>query len=191
MDVVFKSGTTVWLGDEMACATLMTSCAPTRQRMPKRSRLSSHATAVQGGADELLAAALWCIKCEQWLPQAKFCQKTVGRGFYTCTACKNKHASERRRTDPAARLLSRLRIRARRAGVPLKVGVHEVRQLLAAEGDPRYIAEDLVALKPRRAGEPFSADNLQLVRLGRIICQLSPEEEDQELRGEAPAARTA
>lgn len=156
----------------------------TRQRVPKRLRPTTPVTVAQGGGQEL-AAGLWCTKCEQWLPQASFCLKTVERGFHTCNACKNRLGSVRRRADPATRLMSRLRIRARRAGVPLEVGVHEVRQLLAAEEDPRYITEDLVALTPRRAGEPFSLNNLQLVRLGQIMRQLSPEEEDRQLRGES------
>ena len=120
--------------------------------------------------------SIWCNQCKKVLPQSDFCLKSLARGYYTCTPCKNKRASERRRADPAARLVSRLRIRARRAGVPMAVGVHEVRQLLAEE-DPEYIAEDLVAIKPRRPGDPFNLENLRLVRLGRIIHRRAPEEE--------------
>ena len=155
-------------------------------RLPKRMRLLTEHAADPGapGAEDA-----WCTKCEQRLPAACFYQQSLARNFWTCKSCKNKQDSDRRRADPAARLVSRLRIRARRAGVPLRVGVPEVRRLLASEPDQRYVAEDLVALRPLRASEPLSADNLRLVRLGHIIRL--DEEEEAQLRGGGALAACA
>jgi hypothetical protein len=60
-------------------------------------------------------------------------------------------------------------MRAKRSGAVLDMGVREIRKLLAQE-DPEYIQEDLVTLKPLRAGElRWAPSTMTLVRTGRIL----------------------
>ena len=94
-----------YLGREEAQWEPVHERAAMQQRMPRRLRCSVGSAAPEG--DGLAATpgngAVQCNKCEQLLPYASFCAKTLGRAFYTCTKCKNRGATARRRTDPATR----------------------------------------------------------------------------------------
>ena len=74
---------------------------------------------------------------------------------------------ERRRSDPASRILCRVRTRCRRAGIPVTLKVKEFRKLLGAE-DQRYVDGDKLSCCRIRDDGPLSADNVRITRVGRL-----------------------
>lgn len=109
-----------------------------------------------------------CKVCKAEKPSVDFSPAGLARSFYWCRSCANRHSTERRRSDPAARLASRIRARERRSGLPVSLTVGEIRQLLRGE-DPEYVREDMVTLTRVRDEEPMGLNNVAVVRLGRLL----------------------
>ena len=111
-----------------------------------------------------------CKDCGERKPAAEFDLKAVSRAFRTCKRCHSRRGTERRRSDPATRLISRARVREKRRGRErMSVSISHVRDLLRREEDPRYAELDLLSLERERAEEPLSALNAFLKRVGRIV----------------------
>ena len=111
-----------------------------------------------------------CKACDTIKDLSDFYPKSVERSFYTCKKCAHARTTKYRRTDPAARLAARIRMREKRIGVPMRLCVEEIRRLLATE-DQNYVREDLVSLEKLRPGEPLCAGNVATVRLGRLLSK--------------------
>ena len=109
-----------------------------------------------------------CKVCKTEKPSVDFSSAGLARSFYWCRQCANRKSTERRRSDPAARLASRIRARERRSGLPVSLTVGEIRQLLDGE-DPVYVREDMVTLARLREEEPLGVGNVAVVRLGRLL----------------------
>ena len=107
-----------------------------------------------------------CKVCAEVKDSAAF--SAAERSFYTCRTCASKRQRELRRTDPAVRLACRLRVREKRAGLPMKLSVAEIRTLLDSE-DPDYVNEDLVTLVRVKEGAPLSRGNVTLRRLALLV----------------------
>ena len=115
-----------------------------------------------------------CKDCAEVKAASRFA--AVARSFYTCRTCANRRQSERRRTDPAVRLSSRLRMRAKRGGFLMKLSVSEIRTLLESV-NPSYVSGDLVTLKRVREDAPLAPDNVAVAVSncgGRSTTSLSP-----------------
>ena len=100
------------------------------------------------------AGTFTCKVCKTEKPSVDFSPAGLARSFYWCRSCANRKSTERRRSDPAARLASRIRARERRLGMPVLLTVGDIRQLLNGE-DPVYVREDLVTLARLREEEPL------------------------------------
>ena len=110
-----------------------------------------------------------CKVCAVVKAEAAF--SAASRSFYTCRSCAAKRQRDLRRTDPAVRLAGRLRAREKRAGLPMKLSVAEIRTLLASENQD-YVLEDLVTLVRVKHDEPLSPANVMLRRLAVLVdCQ--------------------
>ena len=109
-----------------------------------------------------------CKVCETAKPAAEFSAAGLARSFFWCRTCANRKGTERRRSDPAARLASRIRMREKRSGKPTTLTVKQIRQLLIQE-DPVYVMEDMVSLAKLRAEESLGIDNVAVIRLGRLL----------------------
>ena len=103
-----------------------------------------------------------CKACDTVKSFSDFYPKSIERSFYTCKMCAHARTTEYRRTDPAARLAARIRMREKRAEIPMKLCVEEIRRLLATE-DQNYVREDLVSLEKLRPDEPLCAGNVATV----------------------------
>ena len=114
------------------------------------------------------ADSITCRVCRTEKPTLDFSPAGLARSFYWCRSCANINSTERRRSDPAARLASRIRARERRLGMPVWLTVGDIRQLLNGE-DPVYVREDMVTLAKLREEEPFGVGNVAVVRLGRLL----------------------
>ena len=107
-----------------------------------------------------------CKVCAEVKAAAAFSAAT--RSFYTCRSCAAKRQRDLRRTDPAVRLAGRLRAREKRAGLPMKLSVAEIRNLLATENQD-YVLEDLVTLVRAKHDAPLSPANAVLRRLAVLV----------------------
>ena len=107
-----------------------------------------------------------CKVCAQVKTASAF--SAAKRSFYTCRSCATKRQRDLRRTDPAVRLAGRLRAREKRAGLPMKLSVAEIRNLLASENQD-YVLEDLVTLVRVKQDAPLSPENVMLRRLAVLV----------------------
>lgn len=92
----------------------------------------------------------------------------IKRSFYFCRRCCNKRSTERRRSDPACRIISRARSRAARAREPVLLDVVTLRRWLDVESKA-YVDEDLIDLVKQRPDEPLGEKNFALVKVGRLV----------------------
>ena len=108
-----------------------------------------------------------CKHCAEVKAASRFA--AAARSFYTCRTCANRRQSERRRTDPAVRLSSRLRMQAKRGGFLMKLSVSEIRTLLESV-NPTYVTGDLVTLKRVKEDAPLAPDNVAVALLNCGGC---------------------
>ena len=109
-----------------------------------------------------------CKVCDLVKPASDFSEKGLARSFYWCRSCANRRNTERRRSDPAARLASRIRTREKRLGQPSILTVQQIRELLMREPQT-YVGDDMVSLAKLRADEPLGVGNVAVIRLGRLL----------------------
>lgn len=109
-------------------------------------------------------AAYRCKRCDQTKPRTDFYEGALKRSFYFCRTCCVLRSTEYRRQDHAARLAARLRMRMKRAGVPMNLGTAEIRELLNGVGEDVRTRVTLERL-------PDSADPLSLANV--VVVQPS------------------
>ena len=109
-----------------------------------------------------------CIKCNTMKAATDYEAGPLARSFYICRPCHNRMNVERRRRDPAARILGRVRMQCKRSGVPTTLKLKDFRRLLEAE-DRTYVEADMVSCCRIRDSEPLGEGNVKLFRRGRII----------------------
>ena len=109
-----------------------------------------------------------CIKCATAKSASEFYPGPLSRSIYICRACHSAMNKDRRRSDPATRILYRARMRCKRHNVPVSLSVRELREMLKAE-DPSYVSGDLLSCSRIRDDAPLCAGNVKLFRTGRLV----------------------
>ena len=119
-----------------------------------------------------------CIKCNLAKAAEEYDARSVARSFYICRPCHKTMNKERMQRDPAARLLARVRMRHRRAGIPVTLTVKELRPLLAAE-ERSYLEMDLVSCCRARDEGPLSRENVKVFKIARLIQHAGGSDSDE------------
>ena len=119
-----------------------------------------------------------CIKCSLAKGASDYDARSLARSFYICRSCHKTMNKERMRKDPAARLLARVRMRHKRAGIPVTLTVKQLRSLLASE-DQSYLELDLVSCCRDRDDGPLSRENVRLFRIARLIKYAGGSDSDE------------